>query len=99
MSKKINSPFSKHELLPQEECLEILKQKGELVIGIPKETHYQEKRVCLTPDAVGSLTAHGHKFIIETGAGEGANYSDNDYSEAGLKFHTMLKKLLVAKLF
>ena len=92
MSKKVNSPFSKQELLPQEECLEILKQKGELVIGIPKETHYQEKRVCLTPDAVGALTAHGHKFIIETGAGDGANYSDNEYSEAGAKISYDVKE-------
>ncbi|NLP58121.1 alanine dehydrogenase [Lutibacter sp. B1] len=85
MSKKITSPFSKQELIPQEETLEIIKQKGELVIGIPKETHYQEKRVCLTPDAVAALTAHGHKFVIESGAGEGANFSDNEYSEAGAK--------------
>lgn len=85
MSKKATSPFSKQELLPQEETLEVYKQKGELVIGIPKETHYQEKRVCLTPDAVGALTVQGHKFIIETGAGNGANYSDNEYSEAGAK--------------
>ncbi len=92
MSKKVTSPFSKQELLPQEETLEIEKQKGELVIGIPKETHYQEKRVCLTPDAVGALTAHGHKFIIETGAGEGANFSDNEYSEAGAKISYDVKE-------
>ena len=85
MSKKVTSPFSKHELIPQEETLEIIKQKGELVIGIPKETHYQEKRVCLTPDAVAALTKQGHKFIIETGAGDGANFTDNEYSEAGAK--------------
>ncbi len=92
MSKKATSPFSKHELLPQEETLEVKKQKGKLVIGIPKETHYQEKRVCLTPDAVAALTAHGHKFIIETGAGDGANYSDNDYSEAGAKISYDVKE-------
>lgn len=92
MSKKATSPFSKHELLPQEETLEVKKQKGKLVIGIPKETHYQEKRVCLTPDAVAALTAHGHKFIIETGAGDGANYSDNDYSEAGAKISYDIKE-------
>lgn len=79
------TPFSKQDLLPQEETLEIAKQKGELVIGIPKETHYQEKRVCLTPDAIAALTAQGHKFIIESSAGEGANYSDTEYSEAGAK--------------
>ena len=92
MSKKMTSPFSKQELLPQEECLEIEKQKGELVIGIPKETHYQEKRVCLTPDAVAALTSHGHKFVIETGAGEGANFSDNEYSEAGAKISYDVKE-------
>jgi alanine dehydrogenase len=85
MSKKVSSPFSKQELLPQEETLEITKRKGNLVIGIPKETHYQEMRVCLTPDAVAAITASGHKFVIETGAGEGANFSDKDYSEAGAK--------------
>jgi len=88
----MTSPFSKQELLPQEECLEIEKQKGELVIGIPKETHYQEKRVCLTPDAVAALTSHGHKFVIETGAGEGANFSDNEYSEAGAKISYDVKE-------
>jgi len=92
MSKKVTSPFSKQELLPQEETLEITKQKGELVIGIPKETHYQEKRVCLTPDAVGALTAQGHKFVIETGAGNGANFSDNEYSEAGAKISYDVKE-------
>lgn len=81
----MSSPFSRQELLPQEETLEIVKKKGELVIGIPKETHYQEKRVCLTPDAVAALTNEGHKFVIETGAGEGAHFSDKDYSEAGAK--------------
>ncbi len=86
------SPFSKHELIPQEECLEIAKRKGSLVIGIPKETHYQEKRVCLTPDAVAALTAQGHKFVIETGAGDGAKYSDKQYSEAGAKISYDIKE-------
>lgn len=79
------SPFSKEELLPQEEMLEIKKQKGELFIGVPKETYLGEKRVCLTPDAVSALCAHGHRIVIETGAGENANYSDKEYAEAGAK--------------
>ena len=79
------SPFSKEELLPQEEMLEIKKQKGELFIGLPKETYLGEKRVCLTPDAVSALCAHGHRIVIETGAGDHANYSDRKYSEAGAK--------------
>ncbi len=76
-------PFSKDILLPQEERLAIQFRKSELRIGIPKERRLQEKRICLTPDAVGTLVAHGHKIVIESGAGEGANFSDHDYSEVG----------------
>lgn len=79
------SPFSKEELLPQTEMLEIQKKKGELFIGLPKETHSGEKRVCLTPDAVTAFTANGHRIVVESGAGECANYTDKEYSEAGAK--------------
>ena len=79
------SPFSKEELLPQEEMLEIKKRKGELFIGLPKETYLGEKRVCLTPDAVSALCAHGHRIVLETGAGDNTNYTDKEYSEAGAK--------------
>ncbi|QRM90178.1 alanine dehydrogenase [Lacinutrix sp. WUR7] len=84
MSKPL-SPFTKQQLLPQEETLEIFKQKGNLFIGIPKETAFQEKRVCLTPDAVSALVSNGHRVLMETGAGEGAKFSDKNYSEAGAK--------------
>ena len=82
MAKSL-SPFTKEQLLPQEETLEILKKKGELFIGIPKETAFQEGRVCLTPDAVYALVSNGHKVLIESGAGDGAHFSDKNYSEAG----------------
>ena len=82
MSKSL-SPFTKEQLLPQEETLEVLKRKGNLFIGIPKETSFQEKRVCLTPDAVSALVNNGHRVLLESGAGEGANFKDKDYSEAG----------------
>ncbi|WP_318308369.1 alanine dehydrogenase [Flagellimonas crocea] len=88
-----SSPFSKQQLLPQEETLEIVKQKGELFIGIPKENQYQEKRVCLTPDAVNAITAHGHRVLIESGAGEGANFSDLDYTNAGAEITRDTKKV------
>ncbi|MCP4484924.1 MAG: alanine dehydrogenase [Flavobacteriaceae bacterium] len=79
----IKSPFTKEQLLPQEETLEIVKQKGELYIGLPKETHFQEKRICLTPDAIAAIVANDHRVLIEKGAGEKAGFSDSDYSEAG----------------
>ena len=87
------SPFSKQQLLPQEETLEILKQKGELLIGIPKENQFQEKRICLTPDAVNAITAHGHRVLMESGAGEGAHFSDLDYTNAGAEITRDVKKV------
>jgi alanine dehydrogenase len=92
MSEKTTSPFSKEQLMPQAEMLEITRQKGELLIGIPKESYKQEKRVCLTPDAVSALTAHGHRIVIETGAGLSANYADSEYSEAGAKISYDIKE-------
>ncbi|RDK83490.1 alanine dehydrogenase [Marinirhabdus gelatinilytica] len=80
-----SSPFTKAQLLPQEEKLEVSAQKGELFIGLPKETYFQEKRICLTPDAVAALVAHGHRVLVEKGAGEEAGFSDSDYNEAGAK--------------
>ncbi|MFA7687778.1 MAG: alanine dehydrogenase [Moheibacter sp.] len=81
----IYTPFSRQELMPKEERLEVVHSEGKMSIGIPKETHYQEKRVCLSPDAVQVLVANGHEITVETGAGDGANYSDQEYSEAGAK--------------
>ena len=92
MSKKTSSPFSKEQLMPQAEMLEVAREKGELFIGIPKEYYAQEKRVSLTPDAVSALTNHGHRVVIETGAGEGSNFSDTDYSEAGAKISYDVKE-------
>ena len=86
------SPFTKEQLMPQTEMLEIKKRKGELLIGLPKETHFEEKRISLTPDAVAALVAHGHRVVIETGAGDGANYSDKEYSDAGAKISYDVKE-------
>lgn len=87
------TPFSKQQLLPQEEKLEIARHKSELFIGIPKETSYQERRICLTPDAVNSLVSHGHRVLIESGAGESSSYSDKEYSDAGAEITQDPKKV------
>lgn len=70
-------------LLPKEEMLEIARKKGSLYIGIPKETSFQERRVALVPETVSVLVANGHRVKVETNSGEGANFTDRDYSEAG----------------
>jgi len=87
------SPFTKEQLMPQPEMLEIKKQKSELLIGLPKETFFEEKRISLNPDAVSALVAHGHRILIESGAGEGANYSDKEYSDAGAKISYDIKEV------
>ena len=83
-SKKplISSSFSYETL---EEKLDI-KPKGEsLLIGIPRETVFKENRVPLTPEGAGVLIANGHRVMMESNAGIGANYNDRDFSEAGVK--------------
>ncbi|AXG74606.1 alanine dehydrogenase [Flavobacterium arcticum] len=87
------TPFTKQQLLPQEEKLEVSRQRSDLFIGIPKETSYQERRICLTPDAVNSLTAHGHRVMIESEAGESSSYSDKEYSDAGAEITMDTKKV------
>ncbi|RZJ52732.1 MAG: alanine dehydrogenase [Flavobacterium sp.] len=87
------TPFTKQQLLPQEEKLEVGRFKRELFIGIPKETSYQERRICLTPDAVNSLTYEGHRVMIESGAGESSSYTDKEYSDAGAEVTKDTKKV------
>jgi alanine dehydrogenase len=82
-SKPFVSPSFTYETL--EETLDIKPKGVELSIGIPRETSFQENRIALTPEAVSVLLANGHRVVMETKAGEGASYSDNDYSEAGAK--------------
>ena len=83
VSKPFVSPSFTYETM--EETLDIKPKVVELFIGIPKETSFQENRIALSPDAVSVLTNNGHRVIMESKAGEGASYSDHDYSEAGAK--------------
>ena len=82
-SKPFVSPSFTYETL--EETLDVKPRGVELFIGIPKETSFQENRISLTPEAVSVLVANGHKVVMESKAGEGASYSDRDYSECGAK--------------
>lgn len=69
----------------QEEKLDIKPRLESLTIGIPRETAFLENRIALTPEAAGVLIANGHEVVMESGAGVGAKYSDNDYSEVGVR--------------
>ncbi len=54
-----------------------------MLIGVPKEIKVREYRVGMTPAGVRALVAHGHKVVVETGAGEGSGISDEQYVRAG----------------
>jgi alanine dehydrogenase len=54
-------------------------------IGVPKEIKDQEFRVGLSPSSVRALAEQGHVVYVETGAGEGSGFSDDDYRQAGGK--------------
>lgn len=83
VSKPVISTSFSYETL--EETLDVKPQGAKLLIGIPKEIAFQENRIALTPDAVGVLVGNGHTVMVEQKAGEGSNYPDKDYSEAGAK--------------
>jgi alanine dehydrogenase len=57
-------------------------------IGIPKETKDQEFRVGLSPSSVRVLQENGHTVFVETQAGIGAGFTDDDYTSAGAKIVT-----------
>ncbi|SDH78527.1 alanine dehydrogenase [Paenibacillus naphthalenovorans] len=54
-----------------------------MIIGIPKEIKSNENRVALTPGGAAMLKAAGHIVLIETGAGAGSGFSDEDYAKEG----------------
>ena len=54
-----------------------------MIIGVPKEIKEGEKRVGMTPQGVDALIAHGHRVLVESSAGEGSGFSDQEYRKAG----------------
>jgi alanine dehydrogenase len=90
-SKPFVSPSFSYETL--EETLDVKPKGAELFIGIPKETSFSENRVALTPEAVGVMVANNHRVVMETKAGEGASYTDKDYSDAGAEIAFDKKKV------
>src|SRR4030067_1951615 len=53
------------------------------VIGVPRETAAGEKRVATVPEVVEKLIRLGFKVVVESGAGDAANFSDDVYRAAG----------------
>ncbi len=54
-----------------------------MIIGVPKEIKNNENRVAVTPAGVAEMVKHGHSVYVQTQAGIGSGFSDEDYAGAG----------------
>src|SRR4028118_1810310 len=54
-------------------------------VGVPKEIKVHEYRVGLTPPSVAELVSAGHEVIVQTQAGMGIDFEDQDYIDAGAR--------------
>jgi len=52
-------------------------------IAVARETREGEARVAMVPELVGKLTGLGYEVLVEPGAGESAEFADEEYAEAG----------------
>src|SRR4029077_9090417 len=60
-----------------------LEETNPVIIGVPKEIKPGEQRVGLTPAGVQTLVGHGHRVLVEPGAGTGSGFRDDDYTQLG----------------
>ena len=56
-----------------------------MIIGVPKEIKNNENRVAVTPAGVREMVARGHEVYVQTTAGNGSGFSDDEYRAAGAK--------------
>ena len=54
-----------------------------MIVGILKEIKPEENRVCMTPAGVEVLQQHGHRVLVQSGAGLGSGFADERYGAAG----------------
>ncbi|HEY3406390.1 MAG TPA: alanine dehydrogenase, partial [Ohtaekwangia sp.] len=54
-----------------------------MIIGVPKEIKNNENRVALTPAGTQELTKRGHTVLVQSSAGNGSGFTDEDYTKAG----------------
>ena len=57
-------------------------------VGIPTEVHNNESRVAITPAGVRELAIAGHDVTVQSGAGVGSSFGDDDYAAAGATLGT-----------
>jgi alanine dehydrogenase len=67
-----------------------------MLIGVPKEVKTHEYRVGLVPGSVRELVHHGHKVVVESGAGAGIGFDDPAYENAGAEILTRAADVFAA---
>ncbi|MBN2614151.1 MAG: alanine dehydrogenase [Bacteroidales bacterium] len=89
-------------LMPQEETLEVEHGKKKWLIGIPRETDGNERRIPLSPSSVYLLVKNGHKVVIQENAGKEAHFTNAEYAESGAEIvpdaATVFKSDIIAKI-
>ena len=75
------------EMLPQQ------LKGGKFTVGIPLELTKGEKRVALIPSSIRTLVTHGHQILVQSNAGIGAHFTDQEFSEAGAKICNSLEEV------
>ncbi|KZE63803.1 alanine dehydrogenase [Fictibacillus phosphorivorans] len=69
-----------------------------MIIGIPAEIKNNENRVAITPSGVITLTAAGHKVLVENNAGVGSGFTNEDYAAAGAEIVAEAKDAWAAEM-
>ncbi|MGP9042956.1 alanine dehydrogenase [Cytobacillus kochii] len=69
-----------------------------MIIGVPKEIKNNENRVAMTPAGVDALVKAGHEVLIETTAGLGSGFQDQDYELTGAKIVGTAKEAWAAEM-
>lgn len=64
-----------------------------MIIGVPKEIKNNENRVALTPAGVAEFKKHGHTVYIQSTAGEGSGFKDEEYTKAGAELLSTIEEV------
>lgn len=64
-----------------------------MIIGVPKEIKNNENRVALTPAGVAEFKKHGHTVYVQSTAGEGSGFKDEEYTKAGANLLSTIEEV------
>lgn len=64
-----------------------------MIVGVPKEIKNNENRVAITPAGIDALISAGHKVIIETNAGVGSGFTNEEYADHGAEILDTAKEV------